>query len=565
MLHFVGYAEGGGALYRDGVTDEEHLLPEHVGQIVDWTPRIESVPVSSPTRVGAVASLPQSGSPQASALQAARAPSGRAFSSVRRGSGTYGEPESLLELGAAQRIAPITTATAESPAFQPQSSAEPWWAHYGEKEGGYYATTPTPGSAFESEAFGTPQEQMGEASAPDFSDVSDASSYAPEISTDEAPAPLPRGRGRRGASRTRTAGQFFVGDVTQSGVMPWDVGAVQQQQQQQQQKQQQHQQRLAQRRQAAKASAAAAQAAGRGARQRRQAAPDDGGPAYDDQGAYDQGGYDDPTGYDEQGDQGGYDDQGSYYAAGPAPAGLGAAIGGVIGGIGGTFFGSPEIGAPLGAALGGAIQGGVEAATSGGQPPGVSVSVSASRGASGGGGAKTYFQGSQRVRISGGYAADGLFEPGPGEASAMANLVAMSNSLLRKYRPGTAWAAGRGRGGAQAQAAVSGEHDLPRYAHLEDLGEQDRVDFVAGGPVAKDFGPYTEATIDTILKGLHGAGLTVAGDNPYSVDANQHGIVLGAVYHASGLLTVSIVSSNFYVSHDQVWSKIDPMMPAPDR
>ena len=79
------------------------------------------------------------------------------------------------------------------------------------------------------------------------------------------------------------------------------------------------------------------------------------------------------------------------------------------------------------------------------------------------------------------------------------------------------------------------------------------------------FGPYTDATMQSFLSKVRGYGMTVTGSNPWHIDANQHGITLDATADASGNVTVSIKTKNFYVANTKVWEKVSPLMPRPDR
>ena len=639
MLHYVGHAEDG-AVYRDGETDEEHLLPEFVGQIV---------------RVGAAMSAPS--------VQTVRTPANAAPAGGTRAA-LAPSPSSLLQREQ------LTTAMAPAGIDLPAapSAQQPWWANEGIAEGGYYAETPHAGDPnFAGDSFTAlaPGEECWTQEPDPYADPN----ADPNGWSAPTPAPAPRrpsrgrGRGARGGSSAPGSdamtsvlegagivrGAYRVaGDV----VWPWEV--CQKAQEQQQASTLHHQQLLARKKAAKNASSAASSPSkGRGA-SRQQVSLDDPRivqqcpgpqcpPQYDpsqyaqpyDPSQYAQPQYEgqpmtDSAQYQDGGEaccEGGYDGScegdscGPSYASGDfvgaAPQGLGSAIGGIAGGIGGMFFGSPEIGAPIGAAIGGGIQGAI-CHGQGGSPSGAQGhAASASR---------AYMISGKMTSLPGDYAPDGLFEPAPApppSLAPMANLVEMANSLLRQYKPGAAWMAHGRRGGvdprangpaavkgSQAQvrgpqdaqvrgpqdaqvrgpqdaqvrgpqdAQVRGYFDPPRYA-VAGIADwptqafcwtQDEVndmanyayDCVGGGPVAKDFGPYSQATIQTILQALQRGGADVSGGNPYSIDANSNGVKLLATVHPDGTVTVAIAASNFYVSHDAVWSKIDGLMPQAD-
>jgi hypothetical protein len=89
----------------------------------------------------------------------------------------------------------------------------------------------------------------------------------------------------------------------------------------------------------------------------------------------------------------------------------------------------------------------------------------------------------------------------------------------------------------------------------------DDVEVGAAGP-AQTFGPYDFDKVSAMLTAIRASGATVSGDNPWDIDPNAHGIKLHADWdHDSHMVTVTVVSKPFYVSNDQIWNKISPMMP----
>ena len=87
-----------------------------------------------------------------------------------------------------------------------------------------------------------------------------------------------------------------------------------------------------------------------------------------------------------------------------------------------------------------------------------------------------------------------------------------------------------------------------------------------GGSGAKSetFGPYAPATAHAFLDKVRHYGMSVSGDNPWTIDARQHGIILQASLDGSGRVTVKISEKNFYVSNAKIWEKVEPLMPKPD-
>lgn len=602
MLHYVGHCEDG-AVYRDGETDEEHLLPDFVGQIVDWSEPAEEDEVSvaremAVTRVGALLGPQPSGGAQ-------RADTGLAHSRIK-------QPLETSQVPPPYAISPgIIPAT--KPEATPPAAAEPWWAHYGELEGGHYVATPHPGATFEAEAFGSPEDlaamEAGEETPEDVAEE------APPVLVPTPISPHAIARGRR-TGITRASGDF-AGAI----VMPWDVQA-------EACRQAKWQQGTAKKRRMRPGSPGGPPATGGRTPQRIAAekahaaycegyqkaqcdaqacaAPPDAGPpqGYGPPPGYgygpplDQGDYGDEGGEDYEGEEEYESEEEAQFAAGyadhvgAAPEGLGAGIGGLAGGALGMFIGAPELGAPLGAALGGAIQG--VACHGGGAMPGGGMHAAPQA-------SRTYQVSGKAVRIGGTFAPDGLFDPGPPaspDQAAMVNLISMSNSLLRKYHAGGSFRA-QGRGGAAVKGVFEaryGSVECDAEALAEARAESTAVTgwfedaygrvecgiygaadetadvferganivkhWVSGGPVAKDYGPYSGATVNHLLDALHGQGFAIEGANPYDVDVKQHGVTLRATWHPdSGLVTIAITGSNFYVSHNQVWDKIDPLMP----
>src|SRR5277367_6392218 len=78
------------------------------------------------------------------------------------------------------------------------------------------------------------------------------------------------------------------------------------------------------------------------------------------------------------------------------------------------------------------------------------------------------------------------------------------------------------------------------------------------------YGPYSLATANGFLDKVRKFGMSVTGDNPWSIDANQHGIKLVATRTQDGRVTITVVDKNFYVAYPKIWEKVDPLMPKAD-
>lgn len=91
-------------------------------------------------------------------------------------------------------------------------------------------------------------------------------------------------------------------------------------------------------------------------------------------------------------------------------------------------------------------------------------------------------------------------------------------------------------------------------------------DELAGDDSSRTFGPYSEDGVNSLLQKARATGMTITGNNPWTLDAGQHGIKLEADFdHDSGKLTLKVLSKNFYVGYGQIWDRIAPLMPSSDR
>jgi hypothetical protein len=67
--------------------------------------------------------------------------------------------------------------------------------------------------------------------------------------------------------------------------------------------------------------------------------------------------------------------------------------------------------------------------------------------------------------------------------------------------------------------------------------------------------------IISVMNDLRQSGLRMWGDNPWEIDTLRHGVRLAAEWReAASILAITTTNSNWYVSPDDVWKMIDPLM-----
>lgn len=67
--------------------------------------------------------------------------------------------------------------------------------------------------------------------------------------------------------------------------------------------------------------------------------------------------------------------------------------------------------------------------------------------------------------------------------------------------------------------------------------------------------------IISVMNDLRQGGLRMSGNNPWEIDTLRHGVRLTAEWReATSLLAITITNSNWYVSPDDVWKAVDPLM-----
>jgi hypothetical protein len=131
------------------------------------------------------------------------------------------------------------------------------------------------------------------------------------------------------------------------------------------------------------------------------------------------------------------------------------------------------------------------------------------------------------------------------EAAATANQVAAQK---------TADAAEAARTADQrAAAAKSAATVAARAAALAKLGE--------GECTRHSYVGVTAQKKDAIMAKLRADGMTVTGNNPWSIDPNKHGVKLRAIWDPDArVLNVIVVDKYFYVPCDAIWAEIDPAL-----
>jgi hypothetical protein len=72
----------------------------------------------------------------------------------------------------------------------------------------------------------------------------------------------------------------------------------------------------------------------------------------------------------------------------------------------------------------------------------------------------------------------------------------------------------------------------------------------------------TALKIDAMIVALRANGATVTGNNPWTIDVNQYGIVLSASRNATtNVLTLEVTAKAWYVPCSSIWNEIDKYMP----
>lgn len=78
---------------------------------------------------------------------------------------------------------------------------------------------------------------------------------------------------------------------------------------------------------------------------------------------------------------------------------------------------------------------------------------------------------------------------------------------------------------------------------------------------AHHYANITKEKIDKMLAVLREQGYKVTGDNPWTIDTNNHGVVLKGTWNESNsTLTVIVTDKNWYVPCSKIWEAIDPLI-----
>jgi DNA-directed RNA polymerase len=78
---------------------------------------------------------------------------------------------------------------------------------------------------------------------------------------------------------------------------------------------------------------------------------------------------------------------------------------------------------------------------------------------------------------------------------------------------------------------------------------------------AHHYANITLAKIDKMLATLKEHGYEVTGDNPWTIDTKNHGVVLqGSWNKETETLTVIVTAKNWYVPCGEIWKTVDPLI-----
>ncbi len=78
---------------------------------------------------------------------------------------------------------------------------------------------------------------------------------------------------------------------------------------------------------------------------------------------------------------------------------------------------------------------------------------------------------------------------------------------------------------------------------------------------AHHYANITQEKMDKMLDALRRQGYKVTGNNPWTINTNNNGVVLrGSWDQAASRLTVIVTEKNFYVPCSKIWDAIDPLI-----
>jgi hypothetical protein len=67
--------------------------------------------------------------------------------------------------------------------------------------------------------------------------------------------------------------------------------------------------------------------------------------------------------------------------------------------------------------------------------------------------------------------------------------------------------------------------------------------------------------IASVMAALRRSGVRISGENPWEIDTLRHGVHLAAAWsEVTEVLALTITDRNWYVSSDDVWNTIDPLL-----
>lgn len=147
-------------------------------------------------------------------------------------------------------------------------------------------------------------------------------------------------------------------------------------------------------------------------------------------------------------------------------------------------------------------------------------------------------------------------------ASTASDHVAVATEANQAAAQNTAEAAKNASTEAERQAAVESaalvlEREKKLAAALASLG--------IGQCGVRSFSRVTSSIKDALLSKLHAEGMTVTGDNPWSIDTHQYDVKLRAIWdpREQALKLIVTAGKGGYlglVTCDEIWGKIDPIV-----
>lgn len=76
-----------------------------------------------------------------------------------------------------------------------------------------------------------------------------------------------------------------------------------------------------------------------------------------------------------------------------------------------------------------------------------------------------------------------------------------------------------------------------------------------------EYSNINQQKVDLMIKELNEHGISVSGNNPWTIDPKQYGIKLQATWdQGSSKLYIIVTDKSFLVPCSKIWEKIDPLM-----